>query len=172
MQASPDYRKCEEKAEEVLKRYKIDSPWVNVFSIAKKEGINIEYRNFSGSERFKDVSGFLLATKEPRTIYLNIDDQPNRRTFTVAHELGHYFLGHDPDEYGMYMRNGWQGSGGKPDIEREADCFAANLLMPKQMFEDIKLPRKTIGRIPQVLAQLFGVSTEAMRHRLKTLKYR
>ena len=38
-----------------------------------------------------DVSGFF--DSKTNTIYVNVDNSIARRTYTVAHELGHYFLG-------------------------------------------------------------------------------
>jgi hypothetical protein len=52
--------------------------------------------------------------------------QPGRRNFTIAHELGHYVLGHriaSGDELEPTERTPYQ--------EREADVFAAELLMPE-----------------------------------------
>jgi Zn-dependent peptidase ImmA (M78 family) len=57
--------------------------------------------------------------------------------FTVAHELGHYFLpGHPetlfPDGHGTHAsRSGFVSRG---PIEEEADHFAATLLMPEALF--------------------------------------
>jgi hypothetical protein len=57
--------------------------------------------------------------------------------FTVAHELGHYFL---PGHVDALFKNGNQchtSNGGfvsADPFEREADLFAANLLMPKSFF--------------------------------------
>lgn len=54
--------------------------------------------------------------------------QPGRRNFTIAHELGHYVLGHGiPNgcDHESTERTTYQ--------EREADVFAAELLMPEDM---------------------------------------
>lgn len=94
-----------------------------------------------------------------------------RQLFTVAHELGHYFLGHKPNEYGVYRRQPVLDNQ-KPTIEREADCFAANLLMPNSMIkaEFARYPfLRTIG--PSIMAAKFGVSNSAMFNRLKNLGY-
>ena len=57
--------------------------------------------------------------------------------FTVAHELGHYFIpGHPqalfPDNAGEHRSD--SGYTSKDGIEREADHFATNLLMPASLF--------------------------------------
>lgn len=55
-------------------------------------------------------------------IVVNAQHPASRRRFNIAHELGHIVLGHDrlsPE------------AGGPRDLEREADAFAAALLLPE-----------------------------------------
>jgi len=61
-------------------------------------------------------------------IYLPSDLSETRKRFTVAHEIGHEYLGH-PKKSGEFLDN--------PKQNREANCFAAYLLMPKKMFYDV-----------------------------------
>ena len=49
--------------------------------------------------QFKDIAedsvcGGILKENESIEIYVNKYDPINRKRFTIAHELGHYFLGH------------------------------------------------------------------------------
>ena len=69
-------------------------------------------------------------------IYNNVDVSPGRMRFTVAHEFGHYLAhrqmlprGIECDEKSVTRRSG------TGDIEKEADEFAAYLLMP---FDDFR----------------------------------
>lgn len=157
--------KVKQKASKVLSDNHIIEPFVNVFDIADEAGLSIEYRKMPQGNT--DVSGFF--DSKTRTIYVNVDNSIARRTYTVAHELGHYFLGHQPDEYGLYRRNNSY-SGTKEEKEKEADCFAANLLMPENMI------RKELREYPflknsiQLLADRFGVSPSAMTYRLINLR--
>jgi len=157
--------KVKQKASKVLSDNHIIEPFVNVFDIADEAGLSIEYRKMPQGNT--DVSGFF--DSKTRTIYVNVDNSIARRTYTVAHELGHYFLGHQPDEYGLYRRNNSY-SGTKEEKEKEADCFAANLLMPEGMV------RKELKEYPflkssiQLLADRFGVSSSAMTYRLINLR--
>ena len=76
-------------------------------------------------------------------IYCNLDrlgqrDAPRAR-FTLAHELGHYFI----DEHRLALAGGRaQAHGSSCEYEspvlaeQEADLFAANLLMPRRRFLD------------------------------------
>lgn len=71
-------------------------------------------------------------------IYVNtqINFKP-RHNFTIAHELGHYFLKHELKDgslicnrYGISENN----SEDNDNLEQEANYFAANLLMPINLF--------------------------------------
>jgi len=53
--------------------------------------------------------------------------QVGRRHFTIGHELGHYVIGH-----GIANENDRTKTEHTPHQEREADTFAAELLMPEQ----------------------------------------
>lgn len=103
-----------------------------------------------------------------RAIYVNRDDPPNRQTFTIAHELGHHYLHRDfilthPDQYKVLYR---KPMGRETDpIEKEANSFAANLLVPTEWL-------KRYYRIASVaeMARVFIVSEEVIRWRLITEK--
>ncbi len=162
-----DIAAIQAQATAVLAKNQIHVPFVNAFDIAANEGIAIEHRKFQPKDR--TVAGFYF--EKNKTIYLNVDESSVRQLFTVAHELGHYFLGHKPDEYGIYRRQPVLDSE-KPLTEKEADCFAANLLMPAVMIkaEFARYPfLRTMG--PSLLASKFGVSNSAMFNRLKNLGY-
>ncbi len=154
-----------EKAQEILKKNSITSPFVNVFDIAEREGLKIEYRVFPNGN--SDISGFLMA--DEKTIYLNIDNSPERQAYTVAHELGHYLLGHAPDKYGVLRRANDYTNTEKSQEEKDADRFAANLLMPEKMIRRELRQYPFLKDAPQILAAKFGVSVSAMKFRLMNL---
>jgi Zn-dependent peptidase ImmA (M78 family) len=156
------------KAAAVLAANDITAPLVNVFDIAAAEGIAVRYRIFKAGDR--DVSGFYFA--KDKTIYLNADEPAVRQAFTIAHELGHYFLGHKTNEYGVYRRSKAHLNEITESNEIEADQFAANLLMPEPMV------RTMLAKYPflldvdlSLLARRFGVSTSAINNRLRFLGY-
>ncbi len=68
---------------------------------------------------------YIIRIKNKR---VSIDD-PNgyRDRFTIAHELGHLFLGHIKNHEKLYRE-------GANELEYEANDFAANLLMPQSEF--------------------------------------
>lgn len=81
-----------------------------------------------------------------------------RDKFTLAHELGHYFLHfNSEDERKMAAR---MGSG---RIEWEANWFAASLLMPKSLIETKRLDSA------YAIASYFGVSLQAASVRLESM---
>lgn len=153
------------KAHEVLRKYQITSPLVNVFDIAEREGLKIEYRIFPNGN--SDISGFLMA--DEKTIYLNVDNSAERQAYTVAHELGHYLLGHGADRYGVLRRVNDYSSDEKTQEEKDADRFAANLLMPEEMVRGELKKYPFLKDAPQILAAKFGVSVSAMKYRLMNL---
>lgn len=157
----PDYKKSEEKALELLRRYEIEEPFVDVFSIAQGEGLSVKFIEFP--KKFDNVAGYL--DPEEKSIVVNKSQQPNRQTFTVAHELGHYILEHKPSDYSVLLRMPVAKDKKTPQ-EKEADVFAANLLVPREMLL-VTMQRYSLNKgNVDLLARIFGVSTETMSHRL------
>ncbi|HEY4248477.1 MAG TPA: ImmA/IrrE family metallo-endopeptidase [Lacunisphaera sp.] len=107
---------------------------------------------------------------------MNANHSEARQRFTIAHELGHFFLhAGDPvfvDQSFVMMRDTASSEGEKVE-EREANLFAAELLMPAKLIvkevedmDDIDIVDDgKIGR----LADKFGVSVQAMSFRLANL---
>jgi IrrE N-terminal-like domain len=110
-----------------------------------------------------DVSGMLVPSE--RRIYTNAAEAPSRRRFTLAHELGHWVCQClEGRTAPLYCRAEVVGLNPTAKaVEREANVFAAELLMPRP-----ELERSFRGSIPDA-AELFGVSTEAMAWRLYNL---
>ena len=124
---------------------------------------------------------------EENKIYVNasVEDHDGRYGFTIAHEIGHHTL-HKDDyleetaeaERQILCRDVRE----KPNIELEADYFAAVLLMPlktiKNIFKDIrkKKPIRSIGQARSLASQIISVgnfnnvSNSAMVNRLIDLK--
>ena len=108
-------------------------------------------------------------------------DPKTRKRFTIAHELGHHYLGH-AFESGMQVhvdrgnlvsfRNSRSSDGIDPK-EIEANQFAASLLMPSGL---LKARTAEVARGPILdshlsrLSEDFAVSEQAMIIRLLTLE--
>jgi len=159
-----EWDSARQAARNLISRYHISDPPVNVFEIAKNEGIEIVF--FRPTPKTEGVSGVLEKTK--KRIYLNALESPKRQAYTLAHELGHYFLKHRTNEYGVYRRDTTYEV--KLPKEKEADMFAAELLMPRRMLLHIKNMYGLTDNDANILANMFAVSESAMRYRLKSLK--
>lgn len=164
-----DWKQCRQKAEEVLQKYCIRKPFVDVFDIAQSEGIEIVYFQPQNAKE-EGISGFIYEETENgnKKMYINKLDSAQRQVYTVAHELGHYFLAHKPSDYSVLLRQAIYATQ-KDEVEKEADCFAAELLMPKKMIEEIKKDYKLTNNDELIMSQLFGVSPRAMHNRLNNL---
>lgn len=162
--------------ERLLAEHHIRSAPVGVADLAKSMGVEVQE-----TPAEDDLSGFLYRDRNSNSaiIGVNADHHPNRRNFTAAHELGHYLL-HDFDDvhvdrdFKVWLRS--EASSQGTDIEeKEANLFAAELLMParflKQDVEEIGTIDIMDEEVLQELAAKYGVSTQAMTFRLAYLGY-
>jgi len=139
-----------------------------------------------------DVSGVLIVKGDQRHVLVNKGHAANRKRFTIAHELGHLVL-HDSDDQTdaegqrifidrqirVYQRVGeassaiYKKEGSMTDAsqEREANTFAACLLMPAHHVTRAALERDLFDEVSVAsLARNFSVSEQAMSIRLQQLK--
>ena len=118
-----------------------------------------------------DCSGMLLPAE--RRIVVNAaedvagDGQPiRRRRFTIAHEIGHWVChcleGHSPAMEPSYCRPVDMTDAADRRIEREANVFAAELLMPEPSVRAAWAELEDIA----ACAARFDVSPTAMQWRL------
>ncbi len=112
------------------------------------------------------LSGVLLPARWE--IWVRRDEPGPRRRFTVAHEIGHHLLHSDGAAVMCRPADVETAQGGERAREREANRFAAELLMPEAM---VREAAHRDGPDPIVLAGRFGVSDVAMGFRLVTLGY-
>lgn len=117
-------------------------------------------------------SGYLKFINDVWIIGINRNHYPNRQRFTIAHELGHLFLHVQnyiiEDEIIDYTRHGDKEI---TSIERNADKFAAELLMPER---DIDKKFSAENPIRNVIdfADYYGVSEQAMEIKLYNIGYK
>ena len=116
-------------------------------------------RQSSGSIRIDGQGDF--------QIFLASHTGPTRDRFTIAHELGHYFLHFIyPNQTGRPVEKLEAERYGTGRVEWEANWFAAGFLMPAYMFR--QQFAQTNGSILH-LANKFGVSNEAAQIRASVL---
>lgn len=146
-----------------------------LISIVEEEKINLLYVNFAELD-WNHVSGAIIYDGENKVfrIFIHEWDNENRKTFTLAHELWHYFLHSeylkqngiiaDSDDNILYR---WTMplSDDRKILEEEANYFAAELLMPEETVRKAREREKN----PADLAKIFGVSLLAMSYRLDNL---
>lgn len=154
----------EEKAEKVLSQYGVGSVPINVLEIAKKAGVLIKYApssKFSGLLYRKDDIAFMAISSSESNV---------RQRFTIAHELGHFFLHPQKDTFVEFRDNEKNIARGIKEIQ--ANQFAAALLMPRKFLEkDVKSFKETglTKQTTEFLAKKYHVSEEAMTFRLLNL---
>lgn len=127
---------------------------VPVIRIAKTLGIEVVEADI------KDY-GYFDVTVDPAHIVVSSQIWPVQQRFTIARELGKVCLGHE-----INGQIGWDSS---PDhdwlIEREADIFAARLLLPAPKVLELYELRMSL----KDMAAYLQVSVEAMGDRLRDL---
>lgn len=162
---------------ELLDSNRIHNPPVPVENIAKSRGISVRIQAIPES----DISGFLVRRGENLVIGINANDPKTRQRFSIAHELGHFFL-HRSSFEEFHIDRGFEvryrdntSSQGTDSEEREANSFAAELLMP---MEFIARDVAQMGKIDledsvplAKLAKRYNVSTQALQIRLANLGY-
>jgi len=116
----------------------------------------------------QSLSGLLLPSVGE--IWVNAEEArqwPPRRRFTIAHELGHWFL-HQGEQMPLFCRHAQVDDESVerpplPSIEEEANNFAAALLMPAEM---VRREYARGGGDFAALCRTFSSSGAAMGRRL------
>jgi Zn-dependent peptidase ImmA (M78 family) len=144
----------EQRASDFLEKYNNN----NVFPLPIEEIVEIELKIFvcavPGIKSLLGIDGFISSDFSQITIDESLyDNYLNRTRFTLAHEIGHFFLHKD-----WYQNNGpvdlksyhkFYDDLDNQDygyIENQAQTFAGLILVPKdKLINEIK---KRIGRIP------------------------
>lgn len=154
---SPDFKRSEQESEKIIEKNYITFPPINLQEIVEEEGLSLAVAEFGE----QNISGFI--DFEKKMIIANKYDSDTRQRFTIAHELGHWILhqkeiNEDHDIVVLYRRPIQTEN---DPLEQEANCFAANLLVPKKFLKEFikkKLNSKQI-------ANIFGVSESVISFR-------
>lgn len=96
-----------------------------LMSIITNENIYLESYHFKRD----DLCGMLIIDEFEKTIVYNAIQSPERRNFTIAHELGHYFL-HREQNVRFADRTKDLSDNTLNQLEMQANAFAAQLLLP------------------------------------------
>ncbi len=145
-------------AHDVLSEYWDGSLPVNPAAIAKAMGVELV-----GDPEFSHSGHYLYNDGKPVITYNASEFKPRKR-FTIAHELGHHVHG---DVDAPRDNSETFSARSSSPIEVAANQFAAALLMPAAVVRHLVLEQNVTSL--DRLASLFGVSTVAMRFRLRNL---
>lgn len=145
---------------EIISRYQRKAP-VSVVDIAREMGVKVYKSN--GWPDY--ISGLIRKDAERGgssgyAIYTNAKHRKTRRRFTIAHELGHYVLHRDEIGEGEGITDDalYRSRLGGP-LERQANRFAANLLMPRDLI--VEAINQGVDSVEKLAAK-FEVSRSAM----------
>jgi Zn-dependent peptidase ImmA (M78 family) len=140
---------------------------VDLDRVAERLGIVVNEREFDES-----IDGlYLRLPGAPPVIAVNSSyvKPLARRRFTLAHEIGHHLLSRDSNtDTRLFFFDTLNTR--RTFIERACDRFAALLLMPDDLVRAhySELEHNPTKRVA-VMAERFGVSTWALRRRLREL---
>lgn len=160
------------RAEELIKKYNIQTLPVPVEDIARKLGAKVIMR----PDFDDDLDGMIV--KEGGVVVIGVNDgqHNNRKRFTIAHEIGHLVLHgeiiekvHVDKSFNYRFNRDGRSRIGQDRIEIEANRFAAELLMPEKFLKkekEISSGCMDFENGLTSLAEKYGVSVQAMAIRL------
>lgn len=167
-------REVIDKAEEFCKKHNINQYPVRIASLCSHYDLSVREEYLP-----ENVSGFIVVQKEKfnrfntgRLIVVNLLESSGRKRFTIAHELAHYILHRKEDDEIFAHRD----AGASGPMESEANLFAANVLMPRELvidaLENLQLEVRYSTESMKVnhIAREFVVSPDAARVRLRQLE--
>jgi Zn-dependent peptidase ImmA (M78 family) len=132
---------------------------VDCIQIAESLGIKVQ-----GAPIKDEFQGALFITPDVTAIIYNEDIKENgRKNFTIAHEIGHYCLHSDREEVQCRLEDMGTFSltpHGK-EIEKEANEFAACLLMPEKDLQQQLLDKNLDIKLVLELTLRYGTTVTA-----------
>ena len=149
-------REARVRAQAILKMSHTRRSPVNVVQIAESLGFEVCDYDFPES-----TSAVLVIDGDTRAIGVNKSSAPVRKRFSIAHELGHFLLGHGDfaDSRQTFEDGSYNYSDPQNRQESEANEFAAELLMPEAFL------KRDLEEAPldvPALAKRYEVSEQAM----------
>ena len=153
----------EETADLVRSRFGVtpDSPVPDLLKATEKNGTPVFILDLPD-----EIEGAHQVKRDTSFIVINQRKHLNRKRFTLAHELGHHYLGH-----GARVDTAETISSTKEQLEREANAFAAALLMPRAAVLAWIGREGEVGDLPSLvdISLDFGVSAQTALYRLDKL---
>ena len=149
------YKQARNASWQCLIDYKVNSLPVKVSQIAKQADI-VLLKNSVVNLLSENESGMTLSQDDRLYIIYADEQSPQRCRFTIAHELGHIFLGHlfKADGYGFLTAD---------DAEHSANVFARDLLAPACVLHELH------ALTSAAIAELCNISLEAATYRAERI---
>ncbi|MGC4101107.1 ImmA/IrrE family metallo-endopeptidase [Ferruginibacter sp.] len=161
----------EEKAEKILLDSNCFNIPIDVYKCAEYLGVEITSLDLED-----DISGFFAIKNKKAHIGVNKANNAQRIRFTIGHELGHYILHAKEtplfiDKEESRLNRDYNSSTGELIKEREANAFAAALLMPRKLVikKINELSERDNKTLIRKLSVEFDVNPKAMGIRLVNL---
>ncbi len=148
-------------AEQLLQQLGITDPReIDLEAVAWTQGARVYYRPLDGCE------ARIVGRDNQAIITVNDRSSARRQRFSIAHELGHWKW-HRGRLLVCRAEDIGGGDTGKPQVERTADSYAADLLMPPYLLKPISsgFPKLTFKTVSEI-ADAFNVSRTAAATRL------
>jgi len=167
----------EKLAVRLLEKLNLNVSPIRVKTVARSLNIKLDSADLG-----HDISGVLVVDGGKPRIGYNKSHSVTRQRFSIAHEIGHYYLKHSGNKKNnvfvdgikvMFRRDNH--SNANYTQEMEANAFAAALLMPSGLVEKKfkylveKDDLLSDDKIIKIMAKHFKVSEMAMTYRLMNL---
>ena len=149
---------------DLLNRHNYIDDMVDIADIVRQQNYNVFIDDLDNN-----ISGYV--DHENREVVLNKNETPERRRFTLAHELGHIILNSNNSiQHRDNILNNQLDIYANDDKEVEANYFAGCILMPRDVFiREFNSIKGDIDYKIQKLAYYFGVSKLAVNVRANVL---
>ncbi|MCF8010717.1 MAG: ImmA/IrrE family metallo-endopeptidase [Clostridiales bacterium] len=131
----------------------------------------IKARDIIIERTFTPSCSFVLWEENLGYVIFLVPTQPERDRWTLVHEFAHIHLGHFNYSVNCAINDNFYNNLKNKEnyiLEREADIFTAEFLMPKELVNCLATNSQSLKQIGK-LKNHFGVSWEAMINRLDEL---
>lgn len=166
---TPNYRKAEQAAFQLLKINNVQELPVKVKKLSKRFS-NLRIKSYSWFAKKRNMTleevcefansdegccWYEKSTNKYVILYNDTVENVGRIRWTIAHELGHFMLKHNEiSNKSVYARNSLTEEEYEV-FEKEANCFARNLLAPAPIVYQLRPIN------PHIISDVFHISYEA-----------
>lgn len=164
------YKQARNLSWEALIQNKVNKLPVKIVSICRSYGIRVRsyqdsaeiLRKLNLTQMIDKTDGFLMYISGEPVIFYDKRCTEGRQRFTIAHEMGHYLLGHvKPGQVTTINR---EPEPGDSPAERQANQFAARILAPACVLWGLDL------HDAKEIAEACGISMQAAAFRAERMR--